>query len=45
MKVKKFSKNSFYKKLKLDKPTQEAIKFYRKIKKYMLADCSKKRSN
>lgn len=44
MKVKRNSKNSFYRKLKLDKPTQEALKFYRKIKKYMLADCRKEPS-
>ena len=38
MKVKRFSKNSFYRKLKLDKQTWTVIKWFDKIKPKMLYD-------
>ncbi len=38
MKVRRCGKNSFYRKLKLDKQTWAVIKWFNKIKPKMLAD-------
>ncbi len=38
MKVKRLSKNGFYRNLKLDKQTRSIVKWFNKIKNKMIAD-------
>ena len=45
MKGRRFNKNSFYRKLNLDKQSKAVIRWFNKIKPKMLADLKQTRNN